>query len=210
MWKNVVFGLLAILLIFGFIGCDNSNDNPEIYTVSIGTLTNGEITLYPTSGIAGTEITLTINPNNLYRLKAGTLKYGVTAINETTLKFILPSSNVIVNAEFESKIIESWLDGIFVMTFYNNNQFIQQRMDTKYYTQKGSWEIENPNKLFLTWEYRVENYNIGVATIEELILNEPTILDTYDIEYISNSSIKLNSTMDGFDFDWEMEMFVFE
>jgi hypothetical protein len=75
-----------------------------MYTVTIGTLTNANgsiITANPASGMEGTEITLTVSPVIHYRLKAGTLKYDTTAINETTLKFYLPAKNVTVSAEFE-------------------------------------------------------------------------------------------------------------
>jgi hypothetical protein len=43
-------------------------------------LTNGTITASPTSGIEGTEIVLTVTPVGIYRLKAGTLKYGTTRL----------------------------------------------------------------------------------------------------------------------------------
>lgn len=71
------------------------------YAVDIGMLTNGTITANPTSGTAGTEITLTVNPDNGYRLKPGSLKYGTTPINETTKKFNLPAESVTVTAQFE-------------------------------------------------------------------------------------------------------------
>jgi fibronectin type 3 domain-containing protein len=71
------------------------------YAVTIDSLSHGTITANPTSGTAGTEITLTVTPDSGYRLKTGTLKYGTTAINETTKKFTLPASNVIVTAVFE-------------------------------------------------------------------------------------------------------------
>jgi len=97
-------------------GCDNAAADPagtgsggelskNTYTVTIGTLTNANgstISAYPASGPAGTEITLTINEANGYRLKAGTLRYGTTPVNETTQKFYLPANNVIITAEFES------------------------------------------------------------------------------------------------------------
>lgn len=121
MKKTVVFGLLVILLAFGFIGCDNNGE--DIYTVTIGTLSNGKISANPTSGVEGVEITLTVTPDIGYRLKAGTLKYGTTAINETTLKFNLPAGNVIVTAEFEAiadiwSPLTSWsqLDGTWLLT----------------------------------------------------------------------------------------------
>jgi hypothetical protein len=97
----------GIVLVIGFVimGCDPGNGSGDkTYNVTIGTLTNDNgstITANPTSGTEGTEITLTVNPSSGYKLKIGTLKYGSTAINETTKKFNLPASDVIVTAEFE-------------------------------------------------------------------------------------------------------------
>ena len=114
MKRTVCLCLLATVLVFGFIGCDNGNSNVETYietyTVTIGTLTNGSISANPTSGVEGTEITLTVNPGDLYRLKTGTLKYGSTLINETTQKFNLPAENVTVIAEFEPKLLGKWVN----------------------------------------------------------------------------------------------------
>jgi hypothetical protein len=85
--------------------CDNgsSPDSENTYTVSINPLTNGEITADPTSGTEGTEITLTVTPENGYQLKSGSLKYGSTLINETTKRFNLPASDVTITAEFEQQ-----------------------------------------------------------------------------------------------------------
>jgi hypothetical protein len=97
---------IALVIGFVFLGCNTGNGpetTPTTYTVNIGSLTNGSITANPTSGTEGTEITLTVTPvSSSYKLKAGTLKYGTTLINETTKKFNLPASDVTVTAEFEA------------------------------------------------------------------------------------------------------------
>ena len=76
---------------------------PTVYSVNIGALTNGEIVASPTSGAAGTEITLTITPASGYQLKAGSLSVtgtaGAVAVNDN--KFTMPESDVTVTAEFE-------------------------------------------------------------------------------------------------------------
>jgi hypothetical protein len=96
-----------MVLAFGvlFIGCNPGNGpGDNIYAVTIGTLTNANgstITANPESGTEGTEITLTVTPGSGYQLKAGTLTYGTTAIDEVTKKFNLPASDVTVTAEFE-------------------------------------------------------------------------------------------------------------
>lgn len=123
MKKSVVLGLLVIILAFCVIGCGNDgngDDTDDIYTVTIGTLTNGTITASPTSGTVGTEISLTVTPDNGYQLKAGTLKYGTTAIDEATKKFNLPAENVTVTAEFESNA--AFIVGIWIGTFYDEEE----------------------------------------------------------------------------------------
>jgi hypothetical protein len=78
-----------------------TNQFEGTYSVTIGTLTHGKIVANPTSGVEGTEINLTVTPEENYQLKEGTLKYGTTAIDETTKKFNLPASDVMITAEFE-------------------------------------------------------------------------------------------------------------
>ncbi|KUO70868.1 MAG: hypothetical protein APF81_08015 [Desulfosporosinus sp. BRH_c37] len=77
---------------------------PGYYTVSIGTLTGGSITASPTSATAGTTINLTITPDLVKQLKAGTLKYndGTTYQTISGTSFSMPAANVMVTAEFEA------------------------------------------------------------------------------------------------------------
>jgi hypothetical protein len=97
--------LFTGIVFFGALinSCDNGSplDSGNTYTVSIGSLTNGEITADPASGTEGTEITLTVMPESGYQLKSGTLKYGSTSIDEAAKKFNLPASDVTITAEFE-------------------------------------------------------------------------------------------------------------
>jgi len=146
MKKNVFLGLLLILTVFSFFSC-GGDDEPEIYTVTIGTLTNANgstITANPTSGVEGTEITLTVYEDNTYRLKYGTLKNGETAINETTLKFNLPAENVIITAEFQSLLIGSWQNDEYpeIITFYENGIY-SESLNTGGYFAKGTWTPQN-------------------------------------------------------------------
>jgi len=96
----------------------------ETFFVTIGQLTNGTITANPTHGIAGTEITLTLNPRTLFRLKEGSLKYGTTTIDEVTKIFIMPAHDVSVTAEFEPVFTGAWnTDDGSTWTFFGNNEF---------------------------------------------------------------------------------------
>jgi hypothetical protein len=76
-----------------------------LYDVTIPGIANGTVTSSPVNAAEGTEISLTIDADPGYGLKAGTLKYsdGVndTPINETTREFTMPAYNVTIKAEFE-------------------------------------------------------------------------------------------------------------
>lgn len=102
--KSGLIGIFfSFILSFSFMACDGNGPETKTYSVIIGPLTYGTITASPTNGIEGTEITLTVTPETGYQLKAGTLKYGTIAINESTKKFNLPAEHVTVVAEFESE-----------------------------------------------------------------------------------------------------------
>ena len=193
MRKNGVFGLLVILTVFIFFGC-GGDDEPKIYTVTIGTLTNANgstITVNPTSGVEGTEITLIIYEDNTYRLKSGTLKYGETAINETTLKFNLPAENVVINAEFHSLLIGDWkyneFDGA-VITFFEDGIYAVKN-NNGYYI-KGLWNPESNNKIILS----ITNYKInggGYVTINDFTESDVLLFDDFFCEIITNNTIKI-------------------
>lgn len=69
---------------------------PEVYTVTIDTVTHGSITASPVSGVAGTTITLTGTPDDGYMLDYFTVN-GVAIVGNT---FTMPSENVTVSAVF--------------------------------------------------------------------------------------------------------------
>ena len=165
-WKQFTFvAVIAIVgIIIGFMACDNGgNNNPKTYTVTIGTLTNGSITANPTSGTEGTEITLTIYPENLYRLKAGSLKHGSTDIDETTLKFNLPANDVIITAQFESLFIGTWEFDDVQLIFVENNFTI--KLSGKNYF-KGTFTVsETEFQLTRTHMWTDEQWVEGLQSI---------------------------------------------
>ncbi len=81
---------------------------PETYTINVNTQGNGSITTTPSgSAAADTEVTLTINPDEGYKLTEGSLKVTHTEDGEQTVpvtgnKFTMPAANVTVSAEFEA------------------------------------------------------------------------------------------------------------
>jgi len=154
MRKNSFLGTLVIILVFGFIGCDTGNGiNEPIFTVTIGALNNGTITASPTKGFVGTEITLTVTPDNNYRLRVSTLKYGITQIDETTFRFNLPAENVTVTAEFQSILIGTWEiiePYIGKITFFEDGIWAwgMGHVDDGY-TWKGTWSTHNDYTIIL-------------------------------------------------------------
>ena len=76
---------------------------PTYYTVSVAEgITNGTVTVNPTSALAGTTISVTATPADNYVLTALTYSYGSTtnSINLSTMQFTMPAANVTVNATF--------------------------------------------------------------------------------------------------------------
>lgn len=77
------------------------------YTVSVTPTANGTITATPNTNVTvGTEVALTILPNDGYRLKSGSLKVYKTGDGGTTIalsgtSFNMPTYGVTVTAEFE-------------------------------------------------------------------------------------------------------------
>ena len=186
MRKNGVLWLLVILLVMGFIGCGDEDNDPEIYTVTIGTFENGSITANPNRGIAGTEIILTVTPENIYRLKNGSLKYGTTAINEVTLKFIMPYENIIITADFESSIIGSWGNYEGYINFFNDGIYGIGAQGVYYI--KGIWTPIGINKLLLTEKY----FSNGIVNLDDFTY-EHNIDESlaYTIEIKSNKTIEV-------------------
>ena len=88
-----------------------STASPETYTVTVdNNISGGSIAVNPTSGNAGTAITVTVTPANDKQLVAGSLKYTsdggstYTSITATggVYSFILPAADVTVTALFEN------------------------------------------------------------------------------------------------------------
>lgn len=85
------------------------------HTIAVdASVTGGTLEFAPASPVAeGSEVTVKIVPDAGKQLKAGTLQYlaegttAKTAIDENTLKFIMPAANVTVYAEFEAKPVAS-------------------------------------------------------------------------------------------------------
>lgn len=87
----------------------------ETYQVTVSATENGEVTVNPTEAEAGTVITVTVSPEEGYRLVEGSLKANGVVIENN--QFIMPAEDVTVTAEFEkipvqviTKVLEKVLE----------------------------------------------------------------------------------------------------
>lgn len=78
---------------------------PTKYNITPAATSNGLFTVSPTSAAAGTEVTVTTNPDSGYEVDKVTYTYGTTTDNATgsgnSYKFNMPASNVTVNVTFK-------------------------------------------------------------------------------------------------------------
>ena len=83
------------------------------YTVTVGTAANGTVSASPTSAAAGTEVTLTVNPDSGYQLEALTVyktSNTSTTVTVSNNKFTMPSYNVTVSATFQKTADQTAVD----------------------------------------------------------------------------------------------------
>jgi uncharacterized repeat protein (TIGR02543 family) len=104
MKKTVVFGFLAIMLVFGFIGCDSGNEETT-YTVTFNS--NGGSTVEAISGIAsGSRITLPTPPTKAGNNFVGWYIDNNTFLNEFTAETPI-IQNITVFAKWNSKVVDA-------------------------------------------------------------------------------------------------------
>lgn len=83
----------------------------ELYTVTISSLTGGSINASPSTAFDTEQITLTVEPQEGYILKSGTLTVkdeNNSDVSFENFKFTMPASNVTVSAEFEQKEAQTY------------------------------------------------------------------------------------------------------
>ena len=85
----------------------------QLYTVTINSMTNGNVTADPSSATAGTEITLTITPDPGYVLdgSVSVKKANNDDVSVSNNKFTMPESNVTVSASFRAAQIYAKYSG---------------------------------------------------------------------------------------------------
>ena len=71
----------------------------RVYTVTAGEMSHGTVKVNGESFAEGDTVTLSVEPEAGYQLKAGTLKANDTVIEGT--EFVMPAEDVVISAEFE-------------------------------------------------------------------------------------------------------------
>ncbi|MBQ4206144.1 MAG: chitobiase/beta-hexosaminidase C-terminal domain-containing protein, partial [Bacteroidales bacterium] len=168
---------------------------PTNYNVTVAQgITNGTVTVNPTTALEGDTITVTATPALGYELTTLTYTYGQTTnnIDQTTMKFLMPAANVTVNATF------SELDAVATPTFtpaagmYISAQTVSLACATEgatiYYTLDGteptteSTVYADPFTVSLTttlkaFAVKEGMNNSAVATAEYTIIEMMTIAE---------------------------------
>ena len=118
---------------------------PTYYAVNVAEgITNGTVTVDPTTAADGTPITVTATPATGYELATLTYTYGTETfdIDQTTMQFVMPAADVTVNATFT--LIENVATPTFAPeagTYYeaqNVTIACETEGATIYYTLDGS------------------------------------------------------------------------
>ena len=77
---------------------------PETYTITVNQPQNGSLTADQSSATAGTQINLTVKPNEGYEIESVTMNgQTLTADTDGKYKFTMPASNATVSATFKQK-----------------------------------------------------------------------------------------------------------
>jgi|GEM_PF-3152104 len=95
--------ILSVGLTLALVGCAETDPKKteKQYGITIDpAIEHGTVQASALKAVKGTEITLTVTPDNGYVLKPGSLKYNGTAIDESAKKFIMPDSEAAIAAEF--------------------------------------------------------------------------------------------------------------
>lgn len=146
----------------------NSTGTGETYSLTVASLTNGEILLPKQNARSGETLTITVNPKIGYQLANNTFYINGQAYTNTT--FIMPNENIVITAEFELTAEASKFSGSS-----------QISIQPKFYTSSKNLHIKATN-----------NSSTTITAVKYLIVP----LDAYgnNIKRYGNGVIQLTAT----------------
>ena len=168
----------------------------QLYSITINQGEHGTVTASQTSGIeAGTEITLTITPDNGYVLDSLTVTYDSENVSVTDNKFTMPAGNVTVSASFVIGIAyrsASW-DESQSMVVYTDlakkaGEYTSVTNSTSSWSDGGWYVVEQ--------DVAITN-RITVSGTANLILCDGATLTTSGITVIGNNKINIYAQSQG-------------
>lgn len=155
-------------------------DNTE-YTITVADAENGTVEASATAAKKGTEITLTITPDEGYLFDAVTVKDADGKdIEVKDNKFTMPASNVIVSATFREKI-----EGVVEFVFGNNISATSGTLDGVTLSTDQNNGSNPPAYNSNYNQLRLYRYNSMTISSES---NIKSIVITYDGTYIGSDT----------------------
>lgn len=113
-------------------GVGGGGSSTTTSTVTVGTMTNGTVTVNPTSAAKGDKVTLTVAPAEGYELSTLTVKdasgntVSTTKVSDTEYSFVMPEGNVTVSATFVEKNATPFTDVKTGDWFYNAVKYVYE------------------------------------------------------------------------------------
>lgn len=74
---------------------------PQLYSITVADMTDGTVIADKDKAAEGETVTLTVTPDDGFKLKEGTLKYNGNEITDDS--FTMPDDDVVITAEFEAE-----------------------------------------------------------------------------------------------------------
>lgn len=188
---------------------DGSGGGKAAHTIKVNNVSNGKISVSAVNAASGRKITVTVKPDKDYELESITVKdikgeiIDVMEISDLTVSFIMPNSNVTIDAVFSKSELTEETPDISDVPFSDINKNSWYYDTVKYVYENNIMNGVNDNQfmpglevtrgMIVTMIYRLEGspkQNGGVS-----------FDDVKDGSYYSNAVIwaSINNIVDGYD-----------
>jgi hypothetical protein len=175
MEKHIILIFIALSLLLSNCSTQKSNSPDDKkstasnHNVIIGAMNNGNITADNMTATSGTQINLTVTSASGYKLKSGTLTYTITGGSPQAItgnSFIMPDSQVTINAEFEAILYT-----ITLGTVTSGNSISIDRTNAIIGTTINFINI-TPSSVYYFYEYYTLKYTASDGTSKTVTGNE--------------------------------------